>query len=371
MSLGHRVVIVSRDDALAETVFGEWAVEVLASPRRSTRGSGVSGGASIFAHVLLSSGFDDADGLLANCRQWQSIFDRVTPDAVLFDHCPTGLVAARGYSFAKATTGTGFCCPPDDDVVPNWRPWLNQSADALIAAENAVLSNVNHCLSADELKPIENIGQIYSDVDRCFLQTYRELDHFPNRVDGDYRGIAPQQGGLEPGWPDAPGTRIFAYLKKSRFLIPIVQQIAELGQPTILFSTAIENELARQYRTQYPHLKVLSKPLNLNWVQSQCDMAVHHGTHAVTASFLLAGIPAAMFPIAMEQRITCVRVHQMGAGRMGNPTSVDDLARTLQDVCQNDSYRVAAQNFAATYASWDQEDQLQKMIRQIADMASR
>lgn len=42
---------------------------------------------------------------------------RVEPDAVVFDHSPTALLAAKARTFRKTLLGSGFICPPPAEAV--------------------------------------------------------------------------------------------------------------------------------------------------------------------------------------------------------------------------------------------------------------
>ena len=63
---------------------------------------------------------------------------------------------------------------------------------------------------------MERLGQLYADADENFLTTLPELEQHPRREAGPlgfYWGPALRRR-AEPRWPDAPGKRVFAYVKK-------------------------------------------------------------------------------------------------------------------------------------------------------------
>lgn len=351
---GHAVSLVTCDVETAKFVFKGIRGEIFPAPRMAPKPC--CRGASVFAHVLLNNGFDDIGGLQNRCDAWSDIFDVVRPSLAVFDHCPTGMLAARKYSFPKATLGTGFCIPPDQDVLPNWRPWLNESPSDLVNAENIVCKNISRAF--DELEPIERIGQLYGEMDCEFLMTYRELDHFPDRAQGTYRGIFADEGGSIPNWPLGHGKRVFAYLKSTTYFERLLEHLCERDCPSLIFAPSVDPVSQMAIEKKCACIRFSNMPLDLNQVMRECDAVLHHGTHGVASSSLLAGSPAILFPTELEQRVTCVNIHQLGAGRMANPLSEDQVCTAMDDVLVHDNCRSAAQKFSKKYENINRKDTL-------------
>ncbi|TWU49475.1 hypothetical protein Poly59_40900 [Rubripirellula reticaptiva] len=370
VTAGHEVALVCRGASQLDQSLIAGPFTIIDAPVfSSTEDSGYRE-ASNFAHTLMDDGFLVAGELAERCQLWRNLFDELKPDCVLFDHSPIALLAAQGLGFATATLGTGFCCPPDAERLPNWRPWLDRTDDECHAAEQLVTANINHALCLFEQPEIRTIGELYYRVDRQFHQTYPELDHFPDRIGANYVGIVPVDGGEMPKWPLSLGKRIFAYLKQSPWAEKVIKNLAMLGMPTLVYGPTLDAGVVEFYETNYPAISFARSPLCIEHVTKQCDIAVHHGTHGVSAAVLLAGKPSVLFPIALEQRITCVNIHKMGAGRLANPFREAEVLDAIHDVLVNESYLRNAACFAEQYRTWDLFERLMSVAQWISEAAS-
>jgi len=147
-----------------------------------------------FAHILHNHGFGDRCELRALASAWRGLFELARPDLIVFDHSPTGLLAARGLPARKAIIGSGFFCPVDECPMADLRPWLPAATERLRQEEDQVLANANAVLAAWGQPPLERLSRLFHDVDECFLATLPELDHYAGR-----------KGALTPG--PSPGGR--------------------------------------------------------------------------------------------------------------------------------------------------------------------
>ena len=66
-----------------------------------------------FAHILSNVGFGDVHELTAMVSGWRSLYRWLKPEAIVFDHSPTALLAAGGESARRVLLGSGFHIPPD------------------------------------------------------------------------------------------------------------------------------------------------------------------------------------------------------------------------------------------------------------------
>ena len=206
---GHRVYVVFRDLAAAGPVYGDVGVRFLQAPAKFHGRRSLAGGIG-FANLMGAGGFGADPELFALASAWRNLYRLARPDLIVFDHSPIALLAARGLPARRALIGTGFCCPPPTSPLPAIRPPADESdaarqaVRAMAAAEEGILRRVNRILAAWGTPPLNRLGQLYGDVDECFLTTFPELDHFGAHDGARYWGPANGSGGAAPDWAGAP-----------------------------------------------------------------------------------------------------------------------------------------------------------------------
>ena len=307
--------------------------------------------------MLANLGFDDPLDLFAPACAWRNLIRMVGPDLIVFDHAPTALLASRGLDVKRALIGSGFCCPPDVEPLPVFRPELVRKVDPakLAAFESKVLAAVNDHLARWGEAPLDRLGQLYGDVDENFLTTFPELDHYPRRaMTAAYWGpVVPgaDGGGEGPEWPEAPGKRVYAYLKQFRDLPNVLHALSDAGHATLVYAEGAGPALKRRFES--PRLRFADGPLDVPRVGRECDAAVLNGGHGVTAEMLLAGKPVLQIPLALEQRLTAEAVKRLGAGEVANAASTDEVRAAVDAVAGEVGYGNAAARFSERYSRFD------------------
>lgn len=363
---GHRVMAALKDLSRAKAVMGPIGVELLQAP---TKTRPIVDGVRLphtFAHILHNVGFADSAELGGMVEAWSNLYSLVRPDLMVFEHSPTALVAARGFAARRVVIGTGFFSPPDVYPMPNLRTWRRPDPEKLRADEDRVLQQINRVLQARNQSPIERISQLYSNVRETFLSTFSELDHYPERVGGDYRGAWPEARGETPDWPKGSGKKVFAYLKPFPGLPVLLSRLRELGCPTVVVVDSVSEDLRR--RTRCDTLRFETRGLNLTHVAEQCDAAIFNGTHGTTCSMLLGGVPTLQLPIYLEQRVVTEAVARLGAGLYANPENPPEIPARLDTFLGDNRYAEAARRFAEKYSQYDSESTLDEMTDRLEEL---
>ena len=348
---GHRVYAALKNLAGVWRVFDRSRLSYLAAPVGSRAPRTSPQPTRTFAHVLESSGFDDADDLGTRIDAWRTLYDLTRPDLVLFDHSPTALLAARGLPVKKVTAGTGFCCPPDVYPLPDLCTWRPGEPDRQRQDEDRVLETMNLALKSRGITPLERIGQLFGETDECLLTTVAELDHHRPRLGGRYLGAWNRVGGKSPEWPPGDGKRVFGYLKPFKALSALLDYLRRLGCPTLIVPDSIASSVQQKFTC--PTLRFEKELCNLTEVARQCDVAILNATHGTTATMLMAGVPLLHVPLFFEQEVTTKATVDLGAGLGASPVRPEHVLRQFTAVLSNDRYRRAAQAFAAKYAAFD------------------
>jgi len=108
---GHEVAVVVRDPAQAAQLLPGGRIRVLPAPGAGGHKYATTQPVS-YANLLLSSGWDNAEGLTVRLRSWVQLFADLRPQLLVLDFAPTALLAARVLGLPCALLGTGFELPP-------------------------------------------------------------------------------------------------------------------------------------------------------------------------------------------------------------------------------------------------------------------
>jgi len=366
---GHRVFVAPRDLVAASALYDHKGVLFLpASHKEAMTGPVPCRRTLNFAHVLMNIGWDTDRSLEVLAGAWRNQFISIRPDAGVFDHGPTALLASRGLPMKRILIGSGFCCPPDTFPLPA----LVEGADVerLRAEERLVLDRANRLLAAWRQPPLERLGQLYSQVDENLLTTFEELEQYPGRIGGEYWGpvIGPASG-IAPQWPAGEGPRVFGYLKRFKALPDLLKLLAEKACPTIAYIEGLDEKTRRQFHS--PTLRIESQRLDLTRAARECDLAVLHAGQGSTAQVLLAGKPVLQVPLVLEQQLTARAVAKLGAGETASPTRPESIREKLEAMLASDRYAAAARAFARRHAGFDPAAQVGRMVSRVEELLAR
>ena len=291
--------------------------------------------------------------------------------------------------------------------------------------EDRVLANANAVLAGWGQPPLVRLSRLFYDVDEHFLATLPELDHYPGRCgslwpreagetsgrgtltpcpspgrrgendaltpcpspggrgeivrltpclcsDGTmetrYWGAWPNVGGRPADWPEGPGKKVFAYVKPFPALARLLQQLCDLRQPTIVHGDGIDADLRRRFTFQT--MRFESEPVDLADVGRTCDLAVLNGNHGTTVSMLLAGKPTLQLPITLEQALFARAVERLGAAVMAPADRPQSAVAALMEMLAAEHYAEAARRFAARYAGYDPQRQVEAVVRRAEELLS-
>ena len=362
--LGHQVIVAARNLDVAEQVFSPLRVPLLQAPLLATPPQGRKGPPSTFPDVLYHAGLSsdrDAAGVLAG---WRGVSDLVAPDMVIFDHAPLALLASSDRNFLKVTIGTGLTCPAATDQFPDWRSADRPQPDASVfATERGVLDVVNQYRTKLGVAKLSRLSDLFSQVDLTLLTTVKELDHFPQRKNGNYFGNwVPGSHGIKPKWPSGNGKRLFAYLKIYRELPYLLNLLASSGCPTLAYIPGCPPPLLN---VNCSSISIRTEPIAFDHAVAQSDAAILHAGHGSTLQFLLQGKPLFLVPLVLEQRLTAARVETLGAGLCVNPHDKQSLPEKLKSFVQSEHHATAAQQFAERHRCPNAAEQLDRAIAAI------
>jgi UDP:flavonoid glycosyltransferase YjiC (YdhE family) len=356
---GHHVVLAASKLGNVATLPGSLAVIPAPGPEPGRVKDAIREPAT-FADILYNAGVT-RDGMLAGTvRAWRGIFDLVKPDVVVQDFSPHTLLAR-----------TGFACPPNTRSLPDIRGWQNHYPERMAMTEQQVLDALNRQLASQGQPALAGIGELFTRADANCLATFRELDHYPMRLDNeaapDYVGVWSDLGGDPPRWPEGEGPRVFAYLKSFRALPRLLDHMSQTGFPCLVYLRTDFD--AERWRSRT--LSIVRKPLDMARVSRECDLAVLHAGHGSTATHLLAGNPILQLPFNVEQFHTAKNTEHLGAGAMAMIDDPTGVVRAFDRVAVDEDMRKAAAVFAERHRDFDPAIALETVVDRIEALAAR
>lgn len=357
---GHKVVFAARDVAPLPGLLRGLEVRWFQSPQSVASITPRINPARTYAELLHNVGWGDADELAALVSAWRNLFDAVRPDALVLDHAPTALLAARGTGLRTVLTGTGFVSPPGVDPLPRLLEETNDANRSEV--EPRVLLHARQC--CEPAWALASLGQLYGQADATLLLTYPDLDHFPGRQNGSYFGVWDYGGpAVEPDWP--PGERrVFGYWKPFPGEEALAAGLSERGLSSLL---------VRAEPAPFPADKLarfVTQPVRIQSAARQAALAIVHGSFHTTAALLRQGVPMLLIPLTVEQWLLAQRIAALGAGLLAPFDQPAELLSRLDAMLATDSFARAAQAAAARLGPIDDDqavanyvDALERVLR--------
>ncbi|MBC7965915.1 MAG: hypothetical protein H7Z17_08320 [Fuerstia sp.] len=364
---GHEVTAILKDLSRAASTFQRPGVKFFQAPLGQSRPVKKFEKTLSFAQLLHNTGFESIEDLSTRVRAWRTLYEIIKPDMILFDHCPTGLLAARGLPLKRVLVGTGFFSPPDLTPWPCLQPGTDYSQPSRLADEARVLHVANSALSGIDVPLLGSLAELYSGVDENILMTFPELDPYPQRGPAVYFGTWSSAVGEKPVWPTGPGPRIFAYLKPFASLEKLLRRLRELNHPTLVVVDGVEETVRKECSSD--RMRIWRDPLELGEIGRTCDLAILNGTHGTTTSLLLSGRPILEIPLFKEQVINSRAVMRMGAGLMASPNAPEDIIAKLDQLLARPAFARQAKRFAAHHSRFDSVRQEHFVTRHIEQLA--
>lgn len=362
----HTIVFAIRDLALAHAQLTPRGFSFIAAPSL-IRSPTTSRAPVSYAHLLAEYGFCHLEGLRAAIRAWQTLWSTV--DAVIIDHAPTALLAARILQLPTTLFGTGFTIPPDQSPLPALRPWVPAPPAVLQRFDAAVLATINTVICDYGRRPLARIADLFTGLP-ALITNFAALDPCASRTACTFLGPidAPEQR-MSVQWTSERHPRVFAYLRPD---MPgfdcLLSALGALPGETICVIPGASAALQQRLRTSA--LRLYVDPLDLLDLLRDSDAVVSYGSAGLIAQSLASGVPVLVLPHTLEHLLNGQRIAQIGAGQVLDATASEStIRRALQDLFGDPRMRQAAIRFAEQHAKVDQAEMIDHATQIIARSA--
>ncbi len=354
---GQRCLLATHQPEMAESLGLYRYASILPAPVGTAGIQAVPVQAS-YVSLLHNCGWHGTVALAGRLRAWCSLLQLSGARALLVDHAPTALLAARMLGLPAAALGTGFCLPPLQSPFPAY-PTVSAREQRLRDNESHVLMVANAALAALGAEPLPNLQSLFAGVE-LGLKTYAELDHYGIARDAQYLGLPDFSSGLAVEWGAVREPRLFAYLRAGDGLEALLAALhATPAQVAVRLADVPRSVVARYER---PGMRILESNIWLRQALETCDAFVTSGSHGAVAEALLAGKPCLIQHFHTEQRLMARRVTAFGAGLGLAADQPESFRPALQQLLEDTSLHQAAQQFAARYAGIDRQQILPRWV---------
>jgi len=351
---GHHVVFAARKPERVSELVEDTGIEVVESPLIKIPPSS-NDVAYTYADILHNIGWGWPDALLEAVKAWHALFYDIKPDLFVMNYCPTGLLASQGYPMKRALLDHGFTIPPPVSPMPNMRSWVKVATATLLQREQRLLATMNHVAKIHGFGDFRFVGELFSRVDACFFLGYPELECYPRASGTQYWGSVLPSIGESPSWPRVGGKRVFVYLRQFETLPALIKTLKASDCSVLMYAPSIDAETLSGFVCE--SITVVDKPLNINEVSAQCDLAITHSGYNMSVDLLMAGCPLLLLPLFLESFLIAQKIEQMGAGLAAPMLKPQGMADKLQRLLNEASFGEAAQRFADKYAEFDRKNQ--------------
>ncbi len=320
-----------------------------------------------YADILLRFGYGNSVDLLGLVVAWRQLMRLTGVSALVANHAPTAILAARTLDLPVMLFGSGFLCPPRMHPTPSMRPWAAVADEQLLECDRLALTSVNAILNRYDRPQLGYLAQLFQVAEDSLL-SFPELDHYRMRGPARYWGMLPAAVDGASDWPATTGPKVFSYLRpETPYLEIALQTLRDLHASVLIYAPGVPAELVRHYAA--PHIHFSPVPVDLHQVARQADAGLTYASHATTAAFLLAGKPVMMLPGHLEQFLLAMRVEELGAGLVQNPElTPDHMVAMFHRVLNEPEFRNRAEAFAKRYADFDQSAVLANIVARIEEL---
>jgi UDP:flavonoid glycosyltransferase YjiC (YdhE family) len=365
---GHEVVFSVRDTRVAAEVLSASRFQYVQAPIIVGAARPAEPPAN-YAELLMANAWSERVALRGHLSAWLNILAMGRFDALIADHAPGALVAARIAGIAAIPLGNGFEIPPDMEPMPTIYPWRQHTEHRLMASQQKVLADINALVTELGGKPYVRLGEMFST--RPIFGTFAELDHYGQRSGACYVGsIHGLNQAPEVSWPPGEGPRVVMYLRSNHPATAFVMAaLADLGVRALCVIPGANAQF--KAKSQTTAISIVSHPVALGPLLASADALIGYASIGTMSEALLKGVPLLMIPTTVEQYLVGKRAEVLGAGILvdGAPDGAR-IRAALAALLGEARFKDSAQAFATRYTEVTPERAAEDAARRVTELIS-
>jgi UDP:flavonoid glycosyltransferase YjiC (YdhE family) len=351
---GHEVHVVSKDPYTSTRAFGDFTIPMYSLPVPPKPKNRFPDTISI-AEALYNAGYHSSAALAVKLAAWRDLVDVVQPDVVIVNFAPTAILAARAAAVRVLQFGTGYAVPPRLEPIPGYSLMGKIPEKRLLGSEQGAVRTISNALRKVGMGGISSLQEIFR-AERDVLVTLPELDHYPERVGGEYAGpLMSAAFDDPPTWlpsrSDLP--RIFCYLKADHpGFGDMLETVATSAADVLVYAAGLAP--ARREKLATGTLRFAKRPVHLQQACREADIVVCQGGHGTVATALLNGASLLLMPGEghAEQWMNANNVLRLKAGKVVPPPNSKQAMMDCLKSLMDGSTRSAANDFRQRYSDF-------------------
>lgn len=366
---GHEVVFAVRDTRIAAEILMPRQFAFLQSPMFVGRARLAKPPAN-YAELLAAEGWCDRATLIGHLRAWLHTLTLGAFDAVVADHAPGALIAARIAGCVGIAFGSGFEIPPDVEPMPTIRSWERYSADRLMISQRKVLDDINAAVSDLGGGGYSRLGEVFSATP--ILATFGELDPYGQRGGARYVGSIHGISDVpEVPWPTGDGRRVVVYLRSHHQATAVVMTVlAECAVSAICLIPGVDANFKARFGSK--SLSIVECPAALGPLLENADAMVGAASLGSMTYAMLMGVPLLMIPTTVEQYLHAKRAEAIGVGILiDGKADKGRIREAIASLCSEVRFKDDAKAFAARYARVTPERAASAAARHVIELISQ
>lgn len=361
---GHKVSLIAKELGSVHSMVKVGEFDVFQSPIFIGKSGAIA--TRSYADILKNHGYANPQTLAPLIAGWQSLFNVLNPDAVVFDFAPTAQLACLERNIPTFVLGGGYFHPEPGCPAVDMQSWSQAEFSEGVKSESAVLDSIRSVLPCLQTQTATYLSDLLG-ATHFFIPHHPEFDLYRSkRAKVTYLGSMPKPAQFaQPKWRTGAKLRVFAYLKADKQQVDTVVSALVLGGlDAVCFLSGSEEGAFAELAGD--RLVISQTPYDLTDAMAQADLVICHAGLGVLSAAMYEACPVLLLPTQPEQIHNTLRAEGLGIGlglRRGQ--TPESIMHVIQRLLTEPQWQARAQAVAQEYRSMAVSDPIGKIVELI------